>query len=108
MAQLIKVQFRKTDAVFANAELARNDKNSLFSQELQDACGQSNANALAAEILLDPPYFEWDQETFTLSICKVVTSNSEYNQSITFDNQETDAAANAAGWTRLDSVIIDI
>lgn len=108
MAQLIKVPFKKVGAVFANGELARNDKNSLFSQALQDSCDQSNNNALAAGILLEPQTYEWNQETFTLSICKVVSNSSLYFGTRTFNSQETTAAAAAAGWTLLDTVITAI
>jgi hypothetical protein len=108
MAQLMKVQYEKIGAVFADGELANNDKHSLFSQELLDSANQSNSNALANGILLEPIYHVWTQDTFTLEVCKLVTSKYAYATAKTFRTADTVAAAAAAGWTYLGTLVIDV
>ena len=108
MAQLMRVQYEKIGAVFANGELAKDDKNSMFSQELQDSTNQSNNNALAEGILLEPIYHVWVQDTFTLDVCKLVTSKDAYEAAKTFSSPDAIAAAELAGWTYLGTLITDV
>lgn len=108
MAQLMRVQYEKIGAVFADGNLAHTDKNSMFSQELLNSCIQSNNNALANGILLEPIYYVWVQDTFTLDVCKLATSQNAYEAARTFDGPDTVAAAAAAGWTYLGVLVEDI
>jgi hypothetical protein len=108
MAQLMRVQYEKIGAVFANGELAKDDKKSLFSTELQNSCNVSNNNALAAGILLEPIYHVWVQDTFILDVCKLVTSKDAYATAKTFSTAETVAASELAGWTYLGTLVTDV
>ena len=108
MAQLIRVQYEKIGAVFANADLAHTDKNSMFSPELQNSCDDSNNNALAEGILIEPIYYVWVQDTFILDVCKLVTSQDAYNAAKTFNGTDAVAAAEAAGWTWLGNIVEEV
>jgi hypothetical protein len=108
MAQLLKVQYEKIGAVFADGELANNNKHSLFSTELLNAANQSNSNALANGILLEPIYHVWTQDTFTLDVCKLVTSKAAYDAAKTFNSPDALTAAEAAGWTYVGTLVIDV
>jgi hypothetical protein len=108
MAQLMRVQYEKINAVFANGDLAHTDKNSMFSVELQNSCNESNNNALANGILLEPIYYVWVQDTFTLDICKLVTSKDVYDAAMTFSTPDALAAAEEAGWTYLGILLEDV
>ena len=108
MAQLMRVQYEKIGAVFASGELAKDNKNSLFSPELQNSCNVSNNNALAEGILLEPIYHVWVQDTFTLDVCKLVTSKDAYETAKTFSGPATIAAAAEAGWTYLGILVTDV
>lgn len=108
MAQLMRVQYEKIGAVFANGELANNDKHSMFSVELQNSCNESNNNALANGILLEPIYHVWVQDTFTLDVCKLVTSKDAYEAAKTFSGPDAVASAELAGWTYLGILVTDV
>ena len=108
MAQLMRVQYEKIGAVFADGELAKDDKNSLFSAELQNSCNVSNNNALAAGILLEPIYYVWVQDTYLLDVCKLVTSKNDYEAAKTFSSADAIAAAELAGWTWLGTLVTDV
>ena len=108
MAQLLKVQYEKIGAVFADGELANNERISFRSQEFQDSVIQSNNTALANGILLEPLYYVWNQDTFTLDVCKLVTSKVAYNAAITFSTEESLADSALAGWTYLGTLVTDV
>jgi hypothetical protein len=108
MPQLIKAQYEKHNAIFANAEEARADKDSLFSPELNESITESNNAALAAGILLEPTYPEWNQETFTLSICKLTSSAAEFESTRTYNTDLVVELAADAGWTSLGLSITDV
>jgi hypothetical protein len=108
MAQLMRVQYEKIGAVFANGDLAYADKNSMFSTELQESCDVSNNNALANGILLEPIYNVWVQDTFTLDVCKLATSKDAYEAAKTFSSTDAIAAAELAGWTWLGTLVTDV
>jgi hypothetical protein len=107
MPQLLKVQYEKLNATFTNGEDAWADKNSMYPPGLWDSVQESNNNALAAGILLEPLYPEWDQETFTISICKLTSSAAEYRSTKTYDNNLCISAAAEAGWIYLGIITID-
>ena len=108
MAQLMRVQYEKIGAVFANGDLAHANKNSMFSPELQESCDQSNNNALANGILLEPLYYVWTQDTFILDVCKLVTSRSAYETTKTFNSEESLQDSADAGWTYLGTLVTKV
>jgi hypothetical protein len=108
MAQLLKVQYEKIGAVFANGDLANDERISFRSSEFQDSVIQSNNNALANGILLEPLYYVWAQDTFTLDVCKLTTSLDDYNATKTFSSVESLADSALAGWTYLGTLVIDV
>ena len=108
MAQLLKVQYEKIGAVFANGDLANNERISFRSQEFQDSVIQSNNTALTNGILLEPLYYVWNQDIFTLDVCKLVTTRVAYDTTRTFSPEESLADSALAGWTYLGTLVIDV
>ena len=108
MAQLMRVQYEKIGAVFATGELANNDRISMRSTEFENAAIQSNNNALANGILLEPIYFVWVQDTFTLDVCKLVTSKAAYDAARTFSETESLQDSADAGWAYLGTLVTDV
>jgi len=107
MPQYVKAQYTKPNAVFTDGPEAYTNKNSMYSTELEDSAEESNNNALANGILLEPIHAEWDQATFTVSICKHVTSLDAYLAARTYDPVAIKAAAAEAGWTWIGNVVQD-
>jgi hypothetical protein len=107
MTQYVKEQYEKPGATFADGAAAWADKNSLYSPELEASAEDSNNNALAAGILTEPIHAEWVQSTFTVEICKHVTSLDAYLEARTYDPVAIKAAAAEAGWTYLGRTVQD-
>ena len=95
--------YSKDGAVFATAEDAWADKNSLYSPALTQSVNDCYAQMLLDGVLLQPVYPTWDQATFQLTIVKVVSSVEAYNAAVTFNKAEVVADAVAAGWTYVGS-----
>ena len=91
--------YTKDGAVFATAQEAWDDKNSLYGPGLQQAVDDCFAQMLLDGVLLEPVYPTWDQATYTLTIVKHVSSIEAYNAAVTFNVQAVVADAAAAGWT---------
>lgn len=108
MAQLIRLQYEKIGAVFATGELANDNRISLRSTEFEDSVNQSNNNALANGILLEPIYYVWVQDTFTLDVCKLATSKAAYDAARTFSVSESLQDSADAGWTYLGVIVEDV
>jgi hypothetical protein len=111
MSQLLKVEYEKNNAIFADGIQAYTDKNSLYSAELALSVTESNDAALAEGVLLEPISYDWAQETFTLYINKHVTSDQEYDAirvSYGYSSEAALAADSAAGWTYLGIVVTDV
>jgi hypothetical protein len=111
MSQLLKVQYEKNNTTFADGNQAYADKNSLFPTELTDAIVNSSNSALAAGVLLEPFYYEWDQTTFTLTVNKHVTSPSEFDEirvGYGYNGIEAADFTALAGWTYLGIIITDV
>jgi hypothetical protein len=106
MPQLIKEQYEKIDAIFASAEEAWNNKESLYTQELIDSI--NNDQLYAEGILLEPVYPEWDQSTFTINICKLATSLAAYQAAKTYDTDQVLEYSALAGWNYLGRIVTDI
>jgi hypothetical protein len=108
MAQLLKAQWQKIGAAFADGMDANTDLKSAQSPELSERIRNSNAAALDDGILLEPIYHVWDQDAYILDVCKIVTSLDAYNAAKTFSGSESRAAAVAAGWTYLGTIVSEI
>jgi hypothetical protein len=106
MPQLIKNQYEKLGAVFASGEEAFADKNSLFTPELYSTMNENELISLG--ILLEPYHFEWDQDTFTLTVNKLVSSEVAYNENRTTDSATAFDLANQAGWTYLGKIVTEV
>lgn len=98
--------YSKDGAVFATAQEAWDDKNSLYSPELKASVDDCYAQMLLDGVLLEPVYPLWDQATFQLTIVKVVSSVAAYNAAVTFNKAEVVADAVAAGWTYVGSTTV--
>jgi hypothetical protein len=108
MPQLIKAQYEKFGATFASGTEAHGDKNSLYPPEFSASVNDCYSNMLTDGILLEAVYFTWDQDTFTVSVCKPVISSESYFENATFDSPAAIAFAQEAGWTWLGNIIDDI
>jgi hypothetical protein len=107
MAQLLTFQYEKNNATFASGEEAFADKNSFFSSEYTQSTIDSDNLALANGILLEPKYFEWDQDLFLLTVCRLVTSAEEYLTTRTYNTSEDPVLAAEAGWVFMGHVVQD-
>lgn len=106
MPQLLKDQYEKLGATFATAEEALTDKNSMFTPDLLETANYEQLAELG--IYLQPPYPEWDPESFTLSVCKLVSSEAEYDANRTFNKTESVQEAELAGWTWLGRIVQEV
>lgn len=93
--------YQKNGAVFANAEEAYADKNSLYGPELSAEVDACYATMLANGILLEPVSYVWDPVAFTLTVKKIVLSREAYSAAVTFDPQACRSLSGQAGWTLL-------
>lgn len=91
--------YTKTGAVFADGNAAQADKSQFFSSELQYAVDNCFATMLANGVLLEPITHVWDQDTFSLTTVKHVSSAADYSAALTFNTQQVKDAAVQAGWT---------
>ena len=91
--------YQKNGATFANGDDAYADKNSLFGPELTDTVTSCYDALLTSGILLSPITKSWDQETFTLTVTKLVTSLEAYDAGVTWNNDDLVIACEAAGWS---------
>ena len=91
--------YTKNGATFASGDEAYANKNSLYSPELQASVNACYAQMLADGILLEPISKIWNQDTFQLTIVKVVSLIKNYNAAINFDVIATIEAAQQTGWT---------
>ena len=110
MSQLLKIQYEKDNAIFVDGNEAYANKNSLYPAELELSVTEGNNAALADGVLLEPITYEWDQETFILSINKHVTDGDEYEAirvSYGYSDSAALAADEAAGWTYLGTIVTD-
>lgn len=98
--------YLKAGANFGSGGDAWADKNSLYTPELKASIEACYTQMLADGVLLEPVYATWDQDTFHLTIVKVVSSVAAYNAAVTFNVSEVVADATAAGWTYVGSSTI--
>ena len=111
MSQLMKVQYQKPEAIFANNDQAISSMREAIPTEMRTISQSSNAQLLEQGILLSPIYFEWNQETFTLTVNKLVSSAIEYRAGRAADSLLDTAAMqesiSAAGWTYIGTIVED-
>ena len=88
----------KNGAIFATAQDAWADKNSLYTPELRQSVHDCFVQMISDGIMLEAAYPVWNQDTFELTIVKVVSSAEAYNAAITFDTAELKSLADNAGW----------
>jgi hypothetical protein len=107
MASLIISNYQKPGAVFASAQEAHDDKNSLFPEDLKASILAASSSMLADNVITKPNTLQWDPETHTLSVVKYATGTKlEY-----YDNRNIDSAASidyaqSAGWTYLGDQVV--
>ena len=99
MSTLRVAKYTKLGATFADGAAAYANKNSLFPEALKESVANCYASMLANGILLEPVSFDWDQETSTLSVNKLISSTEDYLAAITFSVPAVLQGAAEAGWT---------
>jgi hypothetical protein len=92
------VIYQKPGSSFSSGLEAYQNKNSLYSAELNAAIDQCQTQMLADKILLEPPAFSWDQATERLTVQRVISDREEFFAARTFDVAIVEAAAAEAGW----------
>jgi hypothetical protein len=92
------VVYQKPGSSFSSGLEAYQDKNSLYSAELNAAIDQCQTQMLADNILLEAPVFSWDQATERLTVQRVVSSPEEFGGARTFDIELAVAKSAEAGW----------
>jgi hypothetical protein len=95
--------YQKLGATFSSGLEAYQDKNSLYSAELQESINQCHAQLLANNILLGPDTYTWDQATGQLTVQRVVSSGLEFAVSRTYDLIEITDKSAEAGWLFMSS-----
>jgi len=92
------VIYQKSGGSFSSGLEAYQNKNSLYSAELNAAVDQCQAQMLADNVLLEPPVFSWDQATEQLTIQRVISDREEFISARTFNVALVESAAAEAGW----------
>jgi len=104
---IIRINYTKTGATFADGNAARADKNRLFPPELQQAVNDSDARLILNGTLTQEPEYFWDQSTYTYTRQLHVTSLSTYWATADYDKPAAAAAAEAAGWTFAGVIVVN-
>jgi hypothetical protein len=97
MSEHITATYIKNGATFASGTEAYADKNSQYSPEIAQQIADCYAQMLEDEVLLEPIMYTWNQDTFTLTIVKHVSSLRAYNNALTFE-PATAVQSVASGW----------
>ena len=92
------VIYQKPGGSFSSGLEAYQNKNSLYSTELNAAIDQCQTQMLADKILLEPPAFSWDQATEKLTVQRVISGVEEFLAARTFSTADVEASAAEAGW----------
>jgi hypothetical protein len=90
--------YRKPGATFADGNEAKLNKNGMFPPELTQACDECFATMLANGVLLEPVSYVWDQDTYTLTVVKLVSSIAAYQAAVTFNGTQCMTLAAQVGW----------
>lgn len=101
MTTLLTTVFQKNGAVFADATEAFANKNSQYPLSLSQQIAESNQAMLDQGVMLQPPEITWDQDTFKLTIKRLVTSHLDFLNLRTFSLHDAELYSLQAGWTML-------
>jgi hypothetical protein len=101
----ITIKFKKPNVVFESGTTAHEDKRALYSDDAKASIINNHTLLHELEVFTAPIQFNWDPETFTLSVHKFIDPEQiaiywSIHQLIaeTTDNQPTN------GWTFIDIV----
>ena len=99
MSQDVSINWVKAGATFADADEAHANKNAGYPAALTASVDACFATMVTNGILLEPISRSWIQETHTLSVRRIATTQDAFDAAITFDGDETVRLAQEAGWT---------
>jgi hypothetical protein len=105
MTTLLITVFQKNGAVFADATEAFANKNSQFPADLTQEIAQSNQTMLDQGVLLQDPELTWDQDTFRLTVKRMVTSHLDFLNLRTFSLHDAELYSLQAGWTMVSNSV---
>lgn len=108
MASIITSKYHKQGAMFATAQDAFADKNSLFPAELKAAIAANYSTLLISSVLLEGPSHTWEPDTYILSVTKRVANTRDFYQGRTFNSTDILDLAEQAGWTFLGDTVTTI
>ena len=98
MSQDVSINWVKVGATFADADLAHANKNAGFPAALSASIDACFAAMVTNGVLLEPISRAWHQETYTLSVRRIVTTDQAFAEAITYDTDETVRLSLEAGW----------
>ena len=103
----IVVQYQKNGAVFDDAVTANLDRfvryTELFNQSKDD-----NLQMVQSGVFEQPIQYNWNPETFTLTLTKIITDIEGYNTLWLPLKPQIEQASAANGWTELPAVTTTI
>jgi len=91
--------YQKSGAVFANALEAFFDKNSLITDEIKQQIADTNALINEHAVFSQPIQYQWDQDSFQLTIRRFINDFSLFRSCLKMNGDEIDALSEQAGWT---------
>jgi hypothetical protein len=74
MTTKITIKFKKPNAVFDSGTTAYEDKRALYSDDAKASIIKNHTLLHELEVFTAPIQFDWDPETFTLSVHKFIYS----------------------------------
>ena len=105
MSVKLIAKFVKPGAIFSDAVAAQNDRKSMFTDDLKTRMSSSYQQLKESGIIISGPEISWDQDTFTLTIIRVVTDYDDfknfYAQVGGTVRNEISQASVTAGWQQV-------
>ena len=112
MAVKLIAKFIKPGAVFLNADSAQNDRKSLFTDDLKARMSTSYRMLKESGIVISGPDISWTQDTFMLTITRVVTDYDDfknfYSQVGGTVRDEIYRASTDAGWQQVGFDVVPV
>jgi hypothetical protein len=99
MSQDVSIKWTKAGATFADADAAHANKNAGYPAALTESVDACFATMITNGVLIEPISRVWDQETHTLFVRRIATTQEAFDAAITFDGEETVRLAQEAGWS---------
>jgi hypothetical protein len=99
MSQDVSINWVKVGATFADADSAHANKNAGFPAALTASIDACFAAMVTDGVLLEPISRTWHQETYTLSVRRIATTQEAFSSAITYDATEPVRLSLEAGWT---------